>query len=99
MGEFLGVLKELAPKAIVTSLRVRIVHRDEECEGPRSFDVLEKLVAQPPAFVCAFDDPRNVCDHEGAIVRQLNHSKNGREGCEGVVSNPWTGIGNGGEEG
>src|SRR5687768_91664 len=45
----------------------------------------QELEAEPFAFVRAFDDAGDVCDHERAAIRQRHDAKIGRERGERVI--------------
>ena len=47
--------------------------RDQDGQGPGPFDVPEELESQPPALVGTLDDPRNIGNHEGTEILNLQY--------------------------
>ena len=65
-----------------------VAMQDEQDAVP--FDVAEEPMAEPPSLTGAFDQSRNVGDHETSLGRGLSHHHHtqiGFEGGEGVIGN------------
>ena len=74
----------------IASVGARRIHHVQE--HARALDVAQELEAEAVALVRAFDDPRDVRDHEGPVV-QLDHAQDGRERRERVVGDLGAGGG------
>ena len=66
-------------------MRVGAVHRYEQRQDARAFDVLEKAQAEPLPFVRALDDAGDVGDDERPMVRQSHDAEVRLECREGIV--------------
>jgi hypothetical protein len=93
VSELLRVLEKFASESIVASLRIFVVHRNQDGESSSPLDVLEKLVAEPAPFVRPLDDSRDIGDDKGAVIRKRHHPQNRRESGKRVVRHPWARIG------
>src|SRR5687768_4538776 len=75
----------LVPELVVLRLPIHRIDRYEERKNPRPLDMPQELQPESLPFVRTFDNARDVCDNERAMVGQLNDAQVGSECSEGIV--------------